>query len=931
MKKLINTVWPRNKKIGFLAMIFSVLSVVCTGIIRMYFLYKKLPEYPELVAGYTSWNAYFKKGDMTLAYHVIFGGLFFFFLWSWILCFFSKIIPFLQRDFAEKFVTEQNRTRIREGNLLCCFAIFTQFTFSILERGLTCLFPATYALLDTLFYPLHFIWLILSLFLWLFLKKRGNQKGLENCLYFSQLLLPFVFLEITRFEYEYKGQIFLQYFSWKFLIFEVIITFLLMGYLLYKRKKSKEVQLYVTSFLSLAVFASYVLPRGTISGSPVEFYHYGELSVPLHQFLQFGTVPYLDTMPIHGICDYFQAGVWHLFFDGTYASFEAAMVIGCVIIAVITGAVYYYFVDNKAWGLLCILFFSLFGDLYYYVRWAFVLPSIFIVFSRKSKEKFGIMLWSWTFLSVLSIAWNPSIGGTCALAMLPMILHEFFFEKGYLEIVKIWKNRKEHTYLFIGYICLLILGLCFIPMFFEIVRYITENSAAILETTGDILKEELADPYVWYATFGFLFPILISLYFCIGKKGDDKKWALFGALFLWIFNGIIVKYTFVRTQFGERGIIATTISCLFLLLMILLPYGKKYWDKGTIAWMLLLFFMTTATKGENLFTMPYKLLERESISENFEFVKGEEIGIPALGHIFMDEKLREELCDFNHVANELCGETYQFVDMTNQLSHYNILNKKVLLPFSSTYNTNNEVMQKKAIEILCDLQPEVVVVSPAWNHDAGALSIRNYHLYQWFMQHGYIPCKYNSVLFLTNQQEIAQSYDMAYEEFGKCMHIEDLKRLPVVWASEKIKEHNMRDLPVNLQLIDTNSQILEEQVYDFQGEDIYFFYTFENPVSGKEIDFLRIQTDILEGPDNLSYQGVVYFMGEDVEIKEASRFIYNGGANEIVIPLSTSPYWSYTENNYTILVNFLGYELVGTKMHLELSLEEYIGPGRYME
>ena len=68
------------------------------------------------------------------------------------------------------------------------------------------------------------------------------------------------------------------------------------------------------------------------------------------------------------------------------AAFEPAMIIGCVIIAVIMAAVYYYFVENRLAGLLCILLFSLFGDKYYYVRWAFALPFILIVFSKKIRK-----------------------------------------------------------------------------------------------------------------------------------------------------------------------------------------------------------------------------------------------------------------------------------------------------------------------------------------------------------------------------------------------------------------------------------------------------------------------------------------------------------------------------------------------------------------
>ena len=105
----------------------------------------------------------------------------------------------------------------------------------------------------------------------------------------------------------------------------------------------------------------------------------------------------------------------------------------------ITAAVYYYFVDSRLAGLLCILLFSLFGDKYYYVRWAFALPFILIVFSGRIRKNFPKLLWCWTFISILSIAWNPSIGGACALAALPMVLYEGIHEKGW----KVFLGLKE--------------------------------------------------------------------------------------------------------------------------------------------------------------------------------------------------------------------------------------------------------------------------------------------------------------------------------------------------------------------------------------------------------------------------------------------------------------------------------------------------------
>lgn len=928
MKGLLHLIFPQNRRIGFLSAVCAVLAAACTAFARMRVLYQRVPQYEELVAGYTSWNAYFKQGDMALAHYVVFGVTGFYFLFSALFQLLSKKIAFLGKESERRFLTGEQKNKLMLLTQLFYLLVFTQFSWGISGRGLSILFPSLYGFVRSIFFPVQILLALFSACLWFSCLKRESWKWFEKGLFISQLFLPLVFLELTRFEYEYKGELLLQYVSEKFIFLGAACSLIFIGSVFYQRRKSPEVKIYLSSFLSLAVFASYLLPKGTISGAPLEFYHYGELSVPLHQLLYFGTIPYLDTMPIHGACDYFQGAVWYLFFDGTYASFEAAMVIGCVAIAVITAAVFYYSVENKAVGILCILWFSLFGDQYYYVRWAFVLPFILIAFSKKSREDFARLFWSWVFLSVLSIAWNPSIGGTCALAALPFVLYEAFHEKGYLIFVKIWKIKEYRKKWLPLYGFLLVFGICFVPMFFEILRYISENSVAILETTGDILKEELAVPYVWYATFGFVLPLLSSFYFCIQKKGEERKIAVFGALFLFLFNAVIVRYTFVRTQFGERGIIAVTISSLFFVLMVLLPCVKLKWEREAFAMLVFLLFVTGAAKGADLRAMPERLLARDTIPREYEYVRGGEIGIPALGDIFMEKGLKEEFISLNHVANELCADGYQFVDMTNQLSHYVILNKEVLLPFSSTYNTNNEIMQTKAIQVLNERKPEVIVVSPAWRHDAATLSIRNYHLYQWLMQHGYVPCKYESVLFLTNQPEIQERYAPAYEELGQQMHLEMLRKLPAVWAGQELKERSLEEADVKLELVDTNSQVLSDGVYQVDEEDTFFFYNLEEPVSGKEIDFLRIRSKFQNSGEALSYQGVVYFIEEGKGLKESKRFIYDGGADEVVIPLSTSPYWSYSEKNQMIMVDLIGSDIPGTQLSLELGFERYIGPGR---
>lgn len=1009
---------PLSQRMTLLAALCSLPATALLCWLVMRGQYQRTPEYKEFVTGYTTWTAYFKDGDMTLAYLAIIGLLAFFVVFTVLFYLLSGKVTWLQKnidrqesdlhntkqnDKKQENSSQENRSwqnisqenisqeNIRQENIsrentsrqnseqqnderqnvsqqnkeqpgrwglpgwykkaeeLCFLVIFSEFSLAALCKALQLLLGEA-PFLERIFPGLQLLVLAAALFLWISEHKWGKPSEIQWLLRIIQLPLPLVFLWIARYEYIREGEVITLYDSLPMKAVAGLAAAGLLAWNIYailiRDRKIPEARVYLSSFLSLAVFASYTLPSGTISGTPLEMYHYGELSGPLHQLLSFGTIPYIDTMPIHGVCDYFQAGIWYLLFDGTYAAFEPAMVIGCVIIAVITAAVCYRHVDNKLAGLLCVLLFSLFGDKYYYVRWAFALPFILIVFSGRVRKDFPRLLWNWTFISILSIAWNPSIGGACALAALPMVIGEGMVRGGWKSFLTL-REKEGRRRLLPAYIPLLILGILYIPMFLEILHYITENSEMIMETTGDMLMEELTSPYVWYATFGFALPLLGSLFYLTGKKGDTKRLGLYAFLFLLLFNLIIVKYTFVRTQFGERGIIAVTICSLFLVLMVLLPGLGERPTVTTIALASLIFVCTAATKGSNLLTMPGQVFSRSEITEDYVWASAEETGIEELGDIYITPDQKEELMNLNELANDLLAD-YQFVDMTNQLSHYNILNKKVLLPFSSTYNTNNLTMQERAVSVLEELQPEVIVVSPAWEHDSGSLSTRNYYLYQ-YLAANYTPCKYKNIIFLTNDDTIRAQFDEAYEELGQVMHKERLQMLPKLWGNAYLEDSETEDLTVSYSLADTNTQSTGENTWTLTAEENYFLYTFDEPRDGSEIAFLRINVeradsqneDQTEGQSesqiedqtegqieaqtekdtDLSFEGVVYFMDEGKSVSEGHRFIYDGGEGSFLIPLSTSPYWSYSENLSTIMLDFIGGDMAGEELQITLEWE----------
>jgi hypothetical protein len=79
--------------------------------------------------------------------------------------------------------------------------------------------------------------------------------------------------------------------------------------------------------------------------------------------------------------------------------------------------------------------------------------------------------------------------------------------------------------------------------------------------------------------------------------------------------------------------------------------------------------------------------------------------------------------------------------------------------------------------------------------------------------------------------------------------------------------------------------------------------------------------DLSGAEEDLSFEGVVYFMDEGKGLKEAHRFIYNGAEGEFLIPLTTSPYWSYSENIQTVMLDFISAGLEGKELSVRLEYE----------
>ena len=117
-----------------------------------------------------------------------------------------------------------------------------------------------------------------------------------------------------------------------------------------------------------------------------------------------------------------------------------------------------------------------------------------------------------------------------------------------------------------------------------------------------------------------------------------------------------------------------------------------------------------------------------------------------------------------------------------------------------------------------------------------------------------------------------------------------------------------------------------DDAYLLSAEESYFLYSFEENQSGMEVPFLRITVEDQSGSEEeLRFEGVVYFMNEGKGIKESHRFIYEGGEGTFLIPLTTSPWWSYSDDIQSMMLDFISSSLPGKQISLKLEFETWKG------
>ncbi|MCR5281996.1 MAG: hypothetical protein K6E18_01385, partial [Lachnospiraceae bacterium] len=703
------------------AAVFSMFALLysLSGII-----YGKKAHFSQLISSVTIWRGYPKQVDLTIVHALLIGlpVLFVLFLlleWFWMekvpegkksgLFFLGGYFAALWMIFADKSVGQEYVFLVIVLALAYCMVGSAQ-TFVTLSAEvllITSAFAGLFWIANLKLREAGLIWgvfgqmalgifgliLILAAFM---AKTKQGRAMITSLASFAPFLIALSPIGMFRFWYVYKapeGMDYMPLFAsgrWKLLC--ILMAMAGAAVLALRRKKGVSGPDYAAVLPGLVMLRMYSLPEGVMS---IDYFHNGEILLPMQQLVSFGKLPYRDLIPIHGFCDYYYGLINYLLFDNTYLSLNAAKCVGDLFMALFYALLLYVVLKKRlpketagALGLLLIWL-----VLPYLItagmRYVFLFALFLVCFCIEYESSLTFCL-RWLCFSILAIAWNPSIGGAGALAFCPLALYRFV-KGGGKELAGAFVTKEKKTLLSLG--AHLLLGLCFIPVFLGILSYLADNAATTVEANGMEMITDLKQAASYFVPglvgeqgtfFMTAFAgLLVLLLVCFAAlKSEQGMRGRFVTLLLFFY--VIAEYSYVRFDEGLRTTVLGAFGCL---LLVLLYIGREDGRRGIGFAMLLLFLwlsapapFLSASENEIIGRIPESTLLSVMGKETEDpvvYLQGESAELPKLGCGFLSANALQNLQNIRTVL-DACGE--DVLDLTNAVGYEVIFDKALVMP-----------------------------------------------------------------------------------------------------------------------------------------------------------------------------------------------------------------------------------------------------------
>ena len=487
----------------------------------------------------------------------------------------------------------------------------------------------------------------------------------------------------------------------------------------------------------------------TITGDD---FHFGEQYIPWQQLTQFGRIPYVDLIPIHGLMAFATGALNALLFDGTVATFGAAG----ALLGALAGAVTFFCLYRSA-GLAPALLFCLVVN---HLDRLYLVGPVLLCLEQPKWLQSGRMWFSVIALCLLSVAYNIPVGLALIIGLLPTIIDEG---------LRAWRRRLlPWRRAFIGAaasLCIVLaipivrrVGFGFVRFAYETASTNTvahgiqwEGFASVQPPAADAVVSPLLFELF---KFGWVFIALFAVAILIakGRLNPSRRASrlLWGVALTCL---VMAPWTINRIGSGlsRSGSLSAYCAAVFLPLLAIRYVGAlRHTGGGSSALPLIgaLLGVYAVFTGSfaSLQNLSARLQPAVTVPDNLLHVKGSDAGLPNLGDLYMPQDRLDAILRFHRTVSAFVGESGTYFDLSNRQALYSFTRRREPVLYATPYIAVSHQQQERVLKQLSANPPQLVYVAPAMNFD-GPASLRSYLLYRYAVLR-YRPCKVAENIFL---------------------------------------------------------------------------------------------------------------------------------------------------------------------------------------
>jgi hypothetical protein len=721
-----------------------------------------------------------------------------------------------------------------------------------------------------------------------------------------QLFIPLLLFTglITR--YNYNGKIVDLAAPKRYVLLIVTIILLLLLYALfsaikrYRNINNCECKYLILPTTIMVIFAFQLFTNANYVYSS-DFWHTGEELLPWQQIVQLGLTPYKEYTSESGLYPMYFGFIQNVLLDGKVLSYNYAWFLQYLFAGLFSGWVLYRFAGAEI-GLII----AMFVGAYDYNRTLLMLPSILILCILAERKDKITWLLGWVTLSFLNGLYYPIYGMALLVGTLPYAVFLIY------SLIKEGSIKKELNKKKIAYGAGLLAVILFsAPLLLRIAKNVLElsNQSKLADGITAVGYSKVPDGFLGFlknheymrsllfATYKFSVPIIILLIFVVlmfyyvRRKDISTSEKYQSPAFVLLSLGMVtlpITYTFGFIRMDIDWFLARTSVVLIIftglvLVVFIYKYGKAYLRRATRNVMLgIAMFVTIYMIGVPFGNEYNKIRNSHDVNDQFEYVDNNS-NIPKLGNGFITKNSNYILNTTKSVKDAVLDKDEKIFFLSGAQALYYLLNQESYTKDAAIYTVADGVTQNRNIEMLKKNPPKLVQFDP--------LSVKEYYIYHWLMQNGYVYFDFGGMTFLVDKdrfnERIGNSTEAAYNMIANC----------------DIEKYTSRNLEGTCTAWGNSMKSLQKIFTDVNEfgksnvittEDGFAELTFESSIYGFDADFIYMDLQLPENMNDTSLR--IYWSGEEIGYNDNTFFEMKIKDGKVLIPMGAAPSWLLAHN-----------------------------------